>query len=359
LHGRAGGSSSLPDAFSCILNVTNMNTLSNQPDWGSRIGVSWLGGKRGDGGPDKRVWSESAPDDDPDESVCSESEPDEDGPDHGEWSDSELDGRESGWREPGGPESDGREHGEMTYWRRRFIALSVGLGVLSLIAWAFSGTLGASGASGAGGSTAADGGHTSHGHSARATEAEGTAQPGGQPEASPSATAQPSPSVQPSSSASPAAGGAAQAGADAPEQLAAFAPHRDPHPARACKAGNVVITLVVAQDSYGKGQLPQFDVDVVSTGTRTCGFNVGARHLSVVVRAHGKRLWASADCPAGRGGLTTDLVRGVPVIVPFSWDRQASTHACPAGAKQAPAGSYTATASDDGVGSNLVRFTLG
>jgi hypothetical protein len=315
--------------------------------------VSWLGGKRGDGGPGKRIWSESGPDDDPDESVRNESEPDEDGPGYGEWDDSELDGGESGWRE-----SDGREHGEMTYWRRRFIALAVGLGVLSLIAWAFSGTLGASGASGAGG-TAADGAHSSHGHSARPTDAGGTAQPGGQPEASPSATAQPSPSVQPSSSASPAGGTAAQAGADVPEQLAAFAPQRATHPARACKAGDIVISLVVAQDSYGKGQVPEFDVDVVSTGARTCGFSVGARRLSVVVRADGKRLWASADCAAGHAKLTTDLARGVPVIVPVSWNRQTSAGACQGAGKQAPPGSYTASASDGGVASNLVRFTLG
>ncbi len=312
--------------------------------------MSWLGGRRGDGGTGKRARSESGPDDDPDGSAWNESEPGEDGPDHGEWRDSEPDGRESDWRG-----SDGREHGEMTYWRRRFIALTIGLGVLSLIAWAFSGTLGASG----GGSTAADGAHTSHGHSARATDAGGTAQPGGQPEASPSATAPPSPSVQPSSSASPAAGAAAQAGAGVPEQLAAFAPHRDPHPARACKAGNVVISLVVAQASYGKGQLPEFDVDVVSTAARTCGFNVGARRLSVVVRAHGKRLWASADCAAGHAKLTTDLARGVPVIVPVSWNRQTSAGSCQGDGRQAPAGSYTASASDGGAASNLVRFTLG
>jgi hypothetical protein len=314
--------------------------------------VSWLGGKRGDGGTGKRGWNESGPDDDPDESVRNESEPDEDGPDHSEWSDSELDGRESDWRK-----ADGREHGEMTYWRRRFIALTVGLGVLSLIAWAFSGTLGASGASSAGGSTAAGGAHTSHGHSARATDAGGAAQPGGKPVASPSATAQPS--VQPSSSASPAVGAAAQAGADAPGQLAAFAPQRATHPARACKAGNIVISLVVAQDSYGKGQMPEFDVDVVSTGARTCGFSVGARRLSVVVRAHGRRLWASADCAAGHARLTTDLARGVPVIVPVSWNRQTSAGACQGDGKQAPAGSYTASVLDGGAASNLVRFTLG
>jgi hypothetical protein len=322
-----------------------------EPDEDKRVG-----GEPGDGRPDggARMWGQRAAGE-PDDGQPDEDEPDWDGPDE-----DDLDGREPDWRELDGRELDGREldgreHGELTYWRRRFVALTVGLGVLALIAWAFSGTLGASGA----GSSAADGTHTSDGHSARATDAAGAAQPGAQPDASPSATAQPSASARPSSAASPAAGTPAQAGADAPEQLAAFAPRRDPHPARACKAGNVVISLVVAQDSFGQGQAPEFDVDVVSTGARTCGFNVGARHLSVVVREHGKRLWASADCPAGRGGLTTDLARGVPVIVPVSWNRQASAHRCQAGGEQALAGNYTATASDDGVVSNPVRFRLG
>jgi hypothetical protein len=257
-------------------------------------------------------------------------------------------------------EPDGRELGELTYWRRRFVALAVGLGVLSLIAWAFSGTLGASGA---GGSTTADGAHASHGHAGRAAAGSGRSGGAAHPLASGQAVAQPSASAAPSPSAaapaSPGAGAQARDGGDAPGQLAVFAPQRVTHPARACRAGNIVISLAVAQDSYGKGQMPEFDVDVVSTGTRTCGFNVGARRLSVVVRAHGKQLWASADCAAGRTKLTTDLARGVPVIVPVTWNRQTSARACQGDGAQAPAGSYTASASDGAAASNPVRFTLG
>jgi hypothetical protein len=238
------------------------------------------------------------------------------------------------------------------------VALTVGLGILSLIAWAFSGTLGASGA---GGSTTAGGAHASHGHAGRATAGSGgsgsPARQGARPLASVSATARPSASVHPS--ASPAAGAQARSGSDAPGQLAVFAPQRAAHPARACRARNIVISLVVAQASYGTGQMPEFDVDVVSTGTRTCGFNVGARRLSVVVRAHGKQLWASADCAAGRGALTADLSRGVPVIVQVPWNRQSSARACQGDGEQAPVGSYTATASDGGAASDPVRFRLG
>src|SRR3984885_2176879 len=147
-HDLAGGSSLLLKAFSCILSVMEggtFDTLSSQP---------------GDGEQGRR-------------------EPGEFEPDGREPGDYGLDGDELGGREPGGcepfgqerdgcepagHEPDGRELGAMTYWRRRFIALAVGLGSLSLIAWAFSGTLGTSQA---GGSTAAGGARASHGHSAR------------------------------------------------------------------------------------------------------------------------------------------------------------------------------------------------
>jgi hypothetical protein len=270
-------------------------------------------------------------------------------------------GREPDGREPVGHEPDGRELGAMTYWRRRFIALAVGLGILSLIAWAFSGTLGASQA---GGSTAVGGARASHGHSARTAAGSGGSggafRPATQPQATASATASPTarPSASAQPSASPATGALAQAG-HPPAQLAAFAPRRAPHPARACSPGDVVLSLFVDQDSYGQGQLPEFDVNVVSTATRTCGFNVGAKHLSLVVRAHGKRVWASVKCAAGHGTLTTNLARGVPVIVPVSWNRQTSALACQGTGQQAPAGRYTASASDGGVASNPVRFTIG
>jgi hypothetical protein len=290
------------------------------PDWG----------EPGDGGPDGPGPHGDEP-----------GEPDGSGPHEGQ-----PDGSGRHGRETDGLEQDGRELGELTYWRRRFVALAVGLGILSLIAWAFSGTLGASGA---GGSTTSGGAHASHRHAdaatARSGESGSAVRPGARPLASAPATPRPSASVQPSPSA-------------APGQLAVFAPQRATYPARACKASNVVISLVVAQDSYGKGQLPEFDVDVVSTAARTCAFNVGARHLAVVVRAQGKRLWDSADCAAGRGTLTTDLVRGVPVIVPVSWNRQTSARACQGDGKNAPAGGYTASASDGAAASSPVRFAL-
>ncbi len=240
----------------------------------------------------------------------------------------------------------------MTYWRRRFLALAIGLGLLSLIGWAFSGVLGASGA---GASAASDGARASHGHGVNAgptgSGASGPrslARPGTMPSASAPASPQPS---------APAAPGQAAPGREIvspPTQAADAAPRL----VRACKPGAVVLSLFTGQDSYNQAQLPEFDVDVVSTSARTCAFNVGPKQLSLVVRARGKRVWGSADCVTGRGRLATDLARGVPAIVPISWDLQTSARGCQGTSSRAPAGNYTASASDGGVASNSVTFEV-
>jgi hypothetical protein len=97
---------------------------------------------------------------------------------------------------------------------------------------------------------------------------------------------------------------------------------------------------------------------VVSTADGTCAFNVGPRFLTLVIRAGGKRVWDSADCAAAPGSVVTDLARGVPTILPVTWDLQTSAPGCPATAAQATPGGYSAAASDGGVTSNSVTFRL-
>lgn len=232
----------------------------------------------------------------------------------------------------------------MTYWRRRFLALAAGLAVLAVIAWAFSGVLAA------GGGAAASARHGSPGHLARPTGGHGSGRASGSgvPQTSPSATSAPTSSTPPGSPApaSPTPGvtqppGPASSGA-----------------ARACKPGEVVLSLFSSQESYGQGQLPEFDVDVVSTSAQTCAFNVGPRFLALVITAGGKRIWSSADCVAGPGSLLTDLARGVPTVVPLSWDRESSAPGCRVASRQVTAGSFAAAASAGGLASNSLTFTL-
>jgi len=119
-----------------------------------------------------------------------------------------------------------------------------------------------------------------------------------------------------------------------------------------------VLSLFSSQNGYGPGQVPEFDVDVVSTSARTCAFNVGPKFLALIITAGGKRIWSSADCVAGRGSLLTDLARGVPTVLPLSWDRQSSAPGCAVTSRPVSAGSFTAAASDGGLASNSVTFKL-
>lgn len=228
----------------------------------------------------------------------------------------------------------------MMYWRRRFLALVAGLAVLAVIGWAFSGVLSVGGAP-------ASAGHGSPGHRARPAGGHASAASGTRP-ASPSAAPTPASSAPAGHAQASRVPGATQAPGPASSGAAG-----------ACEPGEVVLSLFSSQGSYGRGQLPEFDVDVVSTSARTCVFNVGPGFLSLVITAGGKRIWNSADCVAGPGSLLTELARGVPTVVPLSWDRETSAPGCRVTSRQVTPGSYAAAASDGRLASNPVAFTLG
>ena len=127
---------------------------------------------------------------------------------------------------------------------------------------------------------------------------------------------------------------------------------------RHCQASDIVISVSSDRSSYRQAQSPEFDVDVVSTANRTCAFNVGPKFLSLVVMAGRKRVWSSADCVQGRGSLMTNLARGVPTVLPITWDRRRSAPGCTATSGQVRSGSFAASASDGSVASNSVTFRL-
>ena len=219
-----------------------------------------------------------------------------------------------------------------TYWRRRFFSLVAGFGVLSLIAWAFSGAL----AVGKAGFQAPASRASSH---PVVSPDPGTTSPA---PVRPAGTV-PGPGQQPPARARSHHDGArARATATSPGGTAQL-----PRTARrACKPADVVLTLFASQDRYGPGQLPAFAVDVVSTSPRTCTFNVGPRFLAVVITAGGARIWSSADCVAGAGSNLTELVKGVPAVLPVSWGRETSSPGCFAPATRVHAGTYRAAAID-------------
>ena len=225
-----------------------------------------------------------------------------------------------------------------TYWRRRFLTLVAGFGVLALVAWAFSGALAVTKTATsppAGARSAARAQPGRLGSGSRSGASVGSAAPGA---SSSPATSAPAghrsstakvPAAAPVRSRSRAGAKTVRAGRERP-----------------CSRGDVVLSLFASQDSYGPGQLPVFDVDVVSTSERTCTFNVGPRFLTLVITSGGVRVWSSADCVAGQGSLLTDLVRGVPAVLPVSWGRETSAEGCAISSRRVRGGTYDAAATD-------------
>jgi hypothetical protein len=248
------------------------------------------------------------------------------------WSQRAQQGLRIQWpkRSAAGGQARPRNPQAATYWRRRCVALLIGLAVLALIAWAFSGAIGGGAPAGtSGGSSQSGAGHGSgsgHGGGAPA----GTGSRGGSAQGS---------------------GTGAGSGKVAGKSGGAAGP-------KPCHHGQVVLSLSSTQQSYGAGQLPQFKVFIVSTARETCTFNAGAAHVALVIRDGPGRVWSSADCVQGSGDLILALQRGTPTELPISWNRQESSHGCPASSAQVPTGTYTATVSDGTLTSNPVTFKL-
>jgi hypothetical protein len=241
---------------------------------------------------------------------------------------------------PNAPRDQQRAPQPDIYWRRRVIALALGIAIIGLLAWAVNGVVSGSNAT----SSAADVGHPKS-------------------VTVPPASAPVTPSVAPSGF-----GASAQASvANSPGPSSSPTPSPSPtrktvttaHTGDGCVAGNIVITLTAASDSYGSGVLPNFGATVVSTSAHTCAFDIGAKEgVRLVIKSGPARVWASSDCPASAGTRITHLARGVPTTLHISWDRKTSVPGCQSAASVARPGTYTATVYSGLIRSNTVVFVL-
>jgi hypothetical protein len=217
-----------------------------------------------------------------------------------------------------------------TYWRRRVVVLAVGVAVLGLPIWAVNKALGGSQAPGQG-SPPSSAGHAAspsprsraeRGHWQAATRE--TADLGGGPRARPSAGA--SPGARPGR--------------------------------QTCARGAVLLTIRGAQHRYAPGDQVTFVVGAVSTRSRPCRIDLGARFTSVVVASGGTPLWDSSSCLRGTGSQVVMLSRGAPAFVKVTWDRRTSMSGCPGQGTAARAGAYTAAAFNGQVRSQATTFVL-
>jgi hypothetical protein len=127
----------------------------------------------------------------------------------------------------------------------------------------------------------------------------------------------------------------------------------------ACPVADIQLRLAASQPRYSLQQLPEFDVDVVSTAVNSCTLDTGARHVLLQISAGTTQVWTSADCAEGLASNLATLHRGVPDLVKMTWDDQYSTAGCPMPGRAAPSGSYTARATAESATSNGVTFRIG
>ncbi len=131
------------------------------------------------------------------------------------------------------------------------------------------------------------------------------------------------------------------------------------HPAgRECPARDIVVSLSATQAGYSAWQQPEFVVDVVSWAGYPCSLDVGAGHVLLQISAGPARIWTSAECAEGLASQPTTLHRSVPAALAMTWDERYSSPGCPVPGRAAPAGSYTARATDGSAVSNDVTFTI-
>ena len=237
--------------------------------------------------------------------------------------------------------------------------LVAGLATLAVISWTFSGAVGGRSAGAAAGN---DGRTAASGPRGWPTPSAGQSSGAG------GVSALTSGGRSASGSAKRSAGGHAAGGSAAGGSARRSAGKRGgvagrPGPAASgqinrCSRKFVVLTLFATQNGADPQAGPQFEVYLVSTEAQTCKFNVGARHLALVIKSGKTRIWNSADCPNGQGSLITELQRGVPTVVPIVWGRQRATPGCTGRPSSAPAGTYSATAIDDGLTSNTDTFRV-
>ena len=118
------------------------------------------------------------------------------------------------------------------------------------------------------------------------------------------------------------------------------------------------LTIRSAQHRYGPGEQVTFVVGAVSTRSRPCRLDLGAKFTSVVVAFSGTPLWDSSSCLRGSGLRLVMLRRGAPAYLRIIWDQRTSMSGCAGQGTAVKAGSYTAAAFNGQIRSPATTFVL-
>ena len=209
-----------------------------------------------------------------------------------------------------------------TYWRRRVVVLTVGLGLLTAHGWGVNAlfTHRPTAQAALTGNTAATGSAHAHRHSKR---------------------------HHPAASPSPVRSRHARA---APPSAAGRV--------LACTPGGVTLSVSSPQWWYQAGAAPEFTVRARANG-QPCRFKVSSATVSVVVTAAGHHIWSSADCASGSESSTVVLTASRrTVVLRVSWDRKTSAPGCAGTSRLARPGEYQVTAVAGHLHSGVAHLVL-
>jgi len=121
---------------------------------------------------------------------------------------------------------------------------------------------------------------------------------------------------------------------------------------------SIVLSLAVNRLHFAARQQPYFRLDVVSTQTADCSFNVGRGSLALVIKKAGTTVWSSADCITRARSLVAMLKRGVPKVVAIGWNKKRAGPACGARKHAVRPGTYRAYAIDGSLRSAPITFRV-
>jgi len=120
----------------------------------------------------------------------------------------------------------------------------------------------------------------------------------------------------------------------------------------------MVLSLFTSRTAYSAGQYPAYQIDAVSTASRTCSFDISPHRLHVEVMSKGRVIWDSAYCSRGEPNRSIQFRRGVPAETAVTWRRIVSLPGCVTVASSARPGSYQVQAKDSSVASPVRSFKL-
>ncbi|GHF63369.1 hypothetical protein GCM10010218_51170 [Streptomyces mashuensis] len=110
-----------------------------------------------------------------------------------------------------------------------------------------------------------------------------------------------------------------------------------------CSPGDVRISVRSVKDAYKPDEKPRFELVVKNSGSSACKVDFGsaAALLKITDSKGEEHVWASDDCPRGRGAVLIELPGSGETKRTLEWDRRRSAPQCGTPAPGAAAGPGT------------------